>query len=421
MIHNSKKLYLCSTAILVFIWFLSFYNLLIVDVWDETAGLLIISENHLPSIVYENIPITQEQIIFRRPLTGLIFYSILKLKLPYDVCWKLLRAMNAAFVLFSLFFLIEIIKYYKGKDLLQQLLLTAIFLFSGSSIITISWFANMYDASSLFLLALGLYLFLVKKHYKISSIILGLSFFCKETGILVYFMLILFSLTGFVSKQKLILAISISFFIGLIYFFIRSSFIPLGSSLDIHGFNLELLLPSLTGWLESFWWQNMKREEAEAAGWVFLLISIIAIRNGFAMISVIGILLFSGVLYWEMTANYQNHILLSSHNFIGRLYLIPFFFILLIIALYSHNILLIILAIPVLSGGFATYNDHYHFQKAYLNAYQKAHSAHKEILIKQDGIGIVFHDPKRKIKYGNLNTYHYYFDIKTGAIRVIQK
>jgi hypothetical protein len=158
------------------------------------------------------------------------------------------------------------------------------------------------------------------------------------------------------------------------------SYIPLGSEQDVHGFSTIQLLPTLQAYFESFWWQTMKRDGISLLGFIWLLISLLALKGLINKIAFIILMMLPVIMYLGMFS-YQNNVLMTHLNFVGRLYLVPMVLSLLMLIMWGRMSLFIILLIPVLWGAQQTYTDHSNFQTVYQKIYELAKNSTDKITI----------------------------------------
>jgi hypothetical protein len=199
------------------------------------------------------------------------------------------------------------------------------------------------------------------------------------------------------------------------YWLLRFNMIELGSQGDIHDFAFNKFLPSLQGFIESFWWQNMQREQAGWFGIICFALSILAFKRWFNMLLFTGLLFLTMLIYWGMFAYYQQDVI-NHLNFIGRLYLIPATLLLIALILWARPAILALIAIPLLWGGWQTYLAHQQFQTTYLTIFQLA--AQQENILLIDYKENPLNDPIRKVQIGDYPQAKYKIDTKTGKLLI---
>jgi hypothetical protein len=354
-----------ATGIAIAIWIVFAVRLMIADVWDETNGMLAFSAAS-PLLDKLRFVLTQS-LGFWRPLPTLVVTVVLHFVRDFDVSWRVLRGLNIAMLLASLLLLLRL-----TQSAPLRFVLTVAFLFSGSAVITAGWYANVFDASALLLVLLGLTL-LLRERDLAAGIVLGIAFFCKESAALALpFLLVLFAAKRITFKQALRAGIPAAI-LGAIYFAIRSKIVPFGGEGDIHGFAPEQLLPTLVNLAGSLWLQMLK-------GWLplgFLALAVffVALRKPRLIGATLVFLAATTVVYWGMFGQSQDGVLLSHLNFVGRLYLVPVTLLLLLLTLERRTLFLAILCVPIVLGGVLTWRDHARFQRTYKRIYRTASEA----------------------------------------------
>lgn len=396
------------------IWFFLMVCLMQADVWDETKGLHLFEQ--LPNSLIDNISTIWSGNLggMYRPLSVSLAYIVSIIVDDYTYKWKLLRAINICFLLTSLIMLLRTSQVWFGKNHYRELLFTVVFLFSGSAISIAGWFANILDASVLLCLSTGIF-FISRHRYYLASIILGLAFFCKETALLVFPLLLIVWLGGKISFRQLVTIATSQFIIGGVYWIIRYQIIPIGSEGDIHSFQLDRFWPTALSWFESLWWQHTWRD---GAGWIGLIVSalfLIQIKN-LRIALVTTLMLFLCVfLYWGMLS-YEKGILISHSNFIGRLYLIPTTLCLFIAMGWGRKHVLVLIFPLVIIGGIQTYIHHFQFQQTYRAIYKKAEQWPNPPLYVNYPTGQPLNDPRRNLHIGKYPDAPISIDIRTGHL-----
>jgi hypothetical protein len=382
------------TIALVVIWIALVSRLMIADVWDETNGMLAFSA---PTPLAPKLHFVLTQSLgFWRPLPALLVTVVLHFVRDFDVSWRVLRCLNAAMLLGTCALLARAFRgvsgEFRGLHGLSETapttpnaplttLFTLSFLFSSSSLITAGWYANVFDASALLLIAIALTLLLSKEldaglsarrasRDVAAGTILGVAFFCKESAALALpFLFVLFAAGRITFKQSLRAGIPATL-LGALYFFIRSKIVPFGSAGDVHGFDPAQFVPTLLHLGESFWEQTLKSHSV--FGFIFLAISLIALRRVRVIAAMLLFLLATAIIYWGMFGEYQNGAVMHHLNFTGRLYLIPAALFLFLLALERRPIAMAILLLPIVYGAVLTVRDHTRFQRTYARIYARA-------------------------------------------------
>ncbi len=357
------------------IWIAFAIRLMIADVWDETNGMLAFSSAAMTYGAKLKFVLTQS-LGFWRPLPTLLVATILHVLPDFDVSWRILRAVNMVMIVAAVQILLGIID---AKGALRFVMTVAL-LFSGSAVIASGWYANIFDASSLLLIAIAVRL-LFRDRAVSAGVIIGIAFYCKETTALALpFLLMLFAAQRITFRQLLRSAIPAAL-LGAIYFAIRSKIVPFGSTGDVHGFDAAQLLPTIVNLAESFWRQTLKGAGPGVLGFLFLAISLIALRRPRLIAAALAFLAATVVIYWGMFGLWQNGELIHHLNFVGRLYLVPVALMLFMLAIERRTLVIAVLCIPIVFGGITTWRDHARFQRMYKRLYRTAAQATQKPLI----------------------------------------
>lgn len=371
----SDKRWQYATWAAIAIWIVFAIRLMIADVWDETNGMLAFSSAAMTYGAKLKFVLTQS-LGFWRPLPTLLVATILHFIPDFDVSWRILRAINIAMIVAAVQILLGAIA---AKGALRFAMTIAL-LFSGSAVIAAGWYANIFDASSLLLIAIAVRL-LFRDRAIAAGVVIGIAFFCKETTALALpFLLMLFAAGRIPFRQLLRTAIPATL-LGAIYFAIRSKIVPFGATGDVHGFVPAQLLPTVINLAESFWRQTLKGAGPGIPGFLFLAMSLIALRRPRLIAAALAFLAATVVIYWGMFGLWQNGELIHHLNFVGRLYLVPATLMLFILALERRTLVIAVLCIPIVFGGITTWRDHARFQRMYKRLYRTAAQATQKPLI----------------------------------------
>ena len=394
-----------AQGVVIAVWLAFAVKLMIADVWDETSGMIAFSSASLSLVQKLHFALTQS-LGFWRPLPTMFVATVLHFVTDFDVSWRLLRFVNIAMLIGALAILLRLVH----REL--RPLLTIAFLFSGGAVITAGWYANIFDASALLMIALSLSL-LLRGNDVHAGVIAGIAFFCKESAALVLpFLIVLCAAKHITFKQVLRAAIPATI-VGAIYFALRAQVIPFGSASDVHTFAPEMFLPSFVHFAESFWEQTLKSRDL--LGFFFLAISFAALRRVQVIAAAIVFFCTTAIIYWGMFNEYQNGVVIKHFNFIGRLYLIPVTLMLLLLALEKQKKVIALLLLPIVFGGVMTWRDHARFQRTYKRIYSHAartrvkpltvHYPWKEL-----------EDPVRGVRIGNIPNASITIDARTGQL-----
>jgi len=406
------RLRLAAIAVAL-LWLALITRLMIADLWDETNGMLLFCDP-AHSFWWNVQFVLTKSLGFWRPLPTLLAMFVLHFVRSFDVNWRILRFVDAFELLGSVALLVDAITRWSRRDETRDLVFVIAVLFSGSGIIIAGWYANVFDASALLVIAAGLAL-LARGRALAAGVVFGVAFFCKETTALIFpFLVALLAARRITFRDALRSGIPAAI-LGAIYFAIRSRIVPFGSSSDVHGFPLDQFLPTLINLCESFWRQTLKGNGPGVVGFVFLLVSLAALRKPRLIGAAALLVLASAVLYWQMTVMYQGDVLMSHLDFFGRLYLIPATMLLVLLAIERQTVAMVVLLIPILFGGYQTYRDHARMQRTYRRIYRTAaESKTKPLII--DYPEKPLDDVVRGIKIGTFPNAHVRIDAKTGRL-----
>jgi hypothetical protein len=202
-----------------------------------------------------------------------------------------------------------------------------------------------------------------------------------------------------------------------VYVAFRQRVAPMVGAEDLPGFRREDFLPSLVGWLESFWWQTLKRPDPQAAGILALGISLLALRNGRLALGMAAVLLLSGILYWGLFVAYQGALIEGQH-FVGRLYLIPFSLFVFVLALDGRRWVLPVLMVPLLIGCAATVRDHLRFQESFKSVYELAatRAAGQPLVVRCAEFPGPLADTRRNLVIGNVKRAEFRLQAQDGRL-----
>ncbi|MDP9194360.1 MAG: hypothetical protein M3P06_21900 [Acidobacteriota bacterium] len=396
------------------IWILFMIRLMIADVWDETNGMLAFSSDSMSLGEKLNFVLTQS-LGFWRPLPTLLVVKVLHFIPDFDVSWRIMRAINIVMIVGAVQLLLDAAE---AKGVLRFATTIAL-LFSGSAVIAAGWYANIFDVSALLLIAVALRLLLrasARTNDAIAAgVIIGIAFFCKETTALALpFLVVLFAARRITLRQLLQAGIPASL-LGAVYFAIRSKIVPFGGAGDVHGFNAEYFWPTVVNLAESFWRQTMKGPGPGVLGFVFLALSLAALRRPRLIAAALAFLTATVVIYWGMFGEYQNDLLIHHLNFVGRLFLVPVALMLFVLALERRTLAIAILCMPIVFGGYTTWRDHARLQRTYKRIYRTAAEAPAKPLMVHSPAKPL-DDTVRGIKIGDFPQAPVIVNAKTGRL-----
>jgi hypothetical protein len=369
MAFAEGKRWRAATWAAILVWIAFAIRLMIADVWDETNGMLLFSSDALSLPAKWQFVLTKS-LGFWRPLPTLVVATVLHFVRDFDWSWRVLRACNIAMLTgATLLFVRAIRATRKEEDEATPLLFTIGVLYSGSAVIASGWYANIFDSTALLLIALALHQ-LFRGNDITAGLILGASFFCKETTALALpFLLVLFAAQRITFKQAVRTG-AIATLFGAIYFALRAKIVPFGGEGDIHGFAMQRLAPTFVNLADSFWRETLKASGPGIAGFLFFAFALVALRNVRIIAATLLFFIATALIYWGMFTEYQNGVVVHHLNFVGRLYLVPAALMLFLLAIERRTVAIAVLLLPILFGGITTYRDHARFQRMYKRIYR---------------------------------------------------
>lgn len=401
-------------ALIVLLWVALMVRLMIADVWDETNGLLVFGD---PSRSIAEVVrlVWTTSMGFWRPAPAWIASLAIRITGHPAVAWRLLRALNMAMLLGALVLIRGALQNWGVVRRSELLGFSILFLFSGSAIICAGWYANIFDASALLVIAIGMRLLSVDRLVA-AGFLFGSAFFFKETAALVLPFLVLLVAMRRIDWRSAWRIVLPAVVLGGLYFLMRSQRVGLGSTQDVHQFRLAYFWPSLLGLCESFWRQTMNGTRG-FVGFAFLALSIGALRGIASKAAALLFVVATAFVYWGMFLIHRDGELIHHLNFVGRLYLIPAVLMLIALVLQRRPEVLVVLAIPIVVGAWQTYRTHEQFQRAYKRLYTTA-------MRSQDHPFRVHYplkpldDPARNLKVGDFPEARYAVNTRDGSIVV---
>src|SRR3954471_21340678 len=264
-----------GTYAVVIVWIAAMARLFIADVWDESSALVVFGDAHQTAMQLVST-ILKTPLPFWRPIPT-IFAALTIRALPPDVAWPFLRIVNMLMILAALALLIRTITTWSGRDDRRDFVFVFATLFSAGAIIVAGWFANVFDASVLLLVAWGL-LLVARGWFLEAGFVFGFAFFFKETAAMVLpLLLILIAIDRIKLRDAIRIAIP-TIAMGVLYFGLRSLVVPFGSAADTHQFQLSMLLPTAKGLIESYWRETLWGSPG-VIGYIVFAFSVAAMRT----------------------------------------------------------------------------------------------------------------------------------------------
>ena len=358
-----------ATVVLVFVWLLAVGRWMVADVWDETNALVAFGSSTWTTGEAVRFVLTQSMGIWR-PLPSALAVLVIRGVGDPERAWVVMRVLNVVLLISSLGLLVMAMNRWAGVSWRRTALFVLAFLYSAGALIVAGWFANLFDAWTLLLIALGVVL-MSRERFVAAGIAFGISFYCKETAALSLPMLVLFAAAGYLNLRQALRAGVPAAALGAIYFLLRHRVIPFGSSADTHQFLAADFFPTIVGLSESFWRQTMWGEGPGILGFLWFAFSVAVMPGWRTRGAFLLLVLATAVIYWQMFSIYQNEVLIHYLMFVGRLYLIPVVMVLFVLAM-KREWALAVLAVPLLAGAIATYTRYERFQESYREIYRHA-------------------------------------------------
>ena len=374
-------------ALIGAVWLIMIGGLMIADVWDETNALLLMDSEPVSGLgPFDIVWLSWSESIggVYRPLGATLTLLLGKL-FNGNFIW--LRYCNALLVLGSVGLLARtlVIRYQLEAE--RVVAFFVILLFSASSLITASWFANIFDAACLFFLALAIRLYVSG-----NLLACGLSFAaavcCKEAYVLAFPVFAWMLWEDWVGldreeRGRRIWLAGAMFAISAAYWLTRQLLVPLGSDADIHGFNVDVYAASYTSFIAGFLAQSSSFTRGDPIFWAGLaamVAVVVAMRSIGQKFTILAILGLAGPVYWGMFG-YQGENLMSFHNFVGRLYLVPFALCLFLMMISARRLPVLLIALCSIWGMGVTWRQHQAFQQTYAEIYRLAETREETLRV----------------------------------------
>lgn len=408
-------LLVCYGAIAA-VWLLALRPLMIVDVWDE-SNIFIILHTLSPSLPDRLVIVWSQYLGLYRPLAA----TVLLLLDGLGFGTMGMRYFNALLLLVAFGMLSRILQVKLGRNWRSAMGFSFAALCSAGALITSTWFANVFDACCLVLIALGTSL-LARERFLAAGFLFGLAFFCKEIAILsIPLALWVMARIHRLSYSSLLRCFVPLLLLAFVYFWMRQRLISIGTAGDIHQFATDAYWHSLLAMSSGFWWQTTGFDSGSLPGVIGLLVtfgSVLILSDWRDRVVYLTLLLLTSLACWGMFFP-KGGVLISSAHFIGRLFLIPGTLALFVIA-SGHSRVAVwlpwLLAIPLSIGAILTGSDHVHFQKTYVYIYDQA-------AISTDGRFFTvnfgdkeLNDPMRRLRIGTFPEAEFQLSPKDGCL-----
>ncbi|MFN2239331.1 MAG: hypothetical protein ABR524_08060 [Thermoanaerobaculia bacterium] len=409
---GSWRLPLTPVVPIVLLWLLVLVWLQIADVYDETTGLVIFHDSPRP-LTTTLVSVWTSAIGLWRPLPTAVAASVLKLVPDRDAAWIAMRWINAAAFLAGLGILHLLLMRSGVRDRWRHAALAGGVLLSGSGILAGSWYASLFDVSVMILIAAGLWL-AADERPVLAGLAIGLAFFCKENAVLGIVFLFALPLLVPVSRRTVAISSGLATSLGAAYFLLRSRRVAFGSEADMHQFVPTELVPTAIGFAQSFWTQVMKGDGPSILGIAVFVVGFIGLRGNRERAVLAALFGLSVGLYWGMLDEYQNGVLISHLNFIGRLHLVPVGLALLLLTARGRSFAVAAVVAALLVGGALTAHDHQRFQRSYGNLYELAAGTPGHLEVHEPLNPLT--DPSRELRLGSFPEARWQLDVRTGAL-----
>ena len=383
------------------VWLLALWPLMIVDVWDESNIFLILQS--LPHSLPERLALVWGQYYgLYRPLASSAL--LLLDRLGFGLIG--MRYFNALLLVGAFGVLAIAMMDRWSIDWRRALGFSLVALFSSGALIAATWFANIFDACCLFLIALGISR-LTRERFVAAGLLFGLAFYCKEIAILAIPMIpwVMWR-SRCLSLGALLRCFVPMVSLAIAYFAIRQHLIPLGTAGDIHQFAASAYWESLLTMAGGFWWQSTRFASGGpmwASGLVMTLAAALLLDGWRDRLLYALLLLLTSFACWGMFWP-QGDTLISSFHFVGRLFLIPGTLALFVVVT-GHGMrfpwLPWILIVPAVFGAIGTGIDHARFQRMYAQIYAQATASGPDRVFTVNFGDKELNDGSRRLRIGN--------------------
>jgi len=400
----------------VLLWIAAMSRLFVADVWDETTALVIFGDAHQSAGPLVSM-ILRTPMPFWRPIPT-IFTALTIHILPFGAAWPLLRIVNMLMILGAVVLLLRALDNWAGRDVRRDFFLVFATLFSAGAIIVGGWFPNIFDASVLLLAACGV-VRITRGWFMEAGFVFGVAFFCKESAAMTVPLLLLLVAIGRMKVRDALRVAIPALAIGVVYFVLRGLVVPLGSAADTHQFKLDMIIPTTTGLLESYWRETLWVWPG-IIGYAIFAFSLAAMR-GWRARAAFAIYIGCAIgIYLSMFTVYQGqelarYLMAVPHlTFVPRLYFVPVTLTLFVFSVDKRWWAVAILAVPLLIGAAGVYSRYQRFQRNYRDLYRFA--SHEPKPVRIDYINKPLHDSRRGIDIGNFPDAPLRLDPRTGRV-----
>jgi len=368
--NPSPRVLTVARVLVVLIWIGVVAALMVTDLWDESRGLVLADRLDFVELIRTTTvqESTGEGVLFR-PLPFVVFAAVAKSLTSFELVWRAMRVVCAACVVASVLLLGNAIQRLGRRDGVLQLTVDVALLWSGAAIITASWFANLFDAMALLGVAVGIAL-LSRRAGLSAGLAIGAGVFCKEIALIALPVVAALGWAHVVPKREagralLAAGASVTF-----YLILRALIVPPGSMSDVHQLTAGGFLTALARLPETLWWQ-VADVPVRGVGTVLAVVGFMTLGSWGVRAGAVAVWVTSSLMYGTLI-HLGPSPLLSPDNFIGRLYLVPWAMLVLLIAVGGRRWVLLLALAPLTWGAWVTVDRHLRFQSVYVEVYTAA-------------------------------------------------
>ncbi len=369
--RDPSRWLLLGARILVFAsWIGVVSALMVTDLWDESRGLVLADQLDFVELVRTTTvqDPTGEGVLFR-PVPFVVFAAVAESLASFELVWRVMRAICAACVMASVLLLGQAIRRFGRRDVVPRLTMDVALLWSGAAVITASWFANLFDAMALLGVAAGIAL-LSRRAGLSAGLAIGVGVFCKEIALVALPVVAALGWAEVVPRRDAGRALVTAGASAIVYVVLRALIVPVGSMSDVHQLTVGGFLTALVRFPETVWWQ-IADVPVPGVGTALSVVALVTLRSWRLRAGAVAVWVAAGFMYGTLI-HLGPSPLLSPDNFIGRLYLVPWALLVLLIAVGGRRWVLLLGLAPLTWGAWATVNHHLRFQSAYVAVYAAA-------------------------------------------------
>lgn len=366
----SRRLTAGVRILVIASWIGLVFALMVTDLWDESRGLVLADRLDFVELVQTTTVQTSTggSILFR-PVPFIVFAAVAESLHDFELVWRVMRGICAACVVASTLLLISAIQRLEPRDAGLRLIAEVALLWSGSAVITASWFANLFDAMALLGVAAGIAL-LARGSGLSAGLAVGVGIFSKEIALVALPVIAVVAWAGLVPRRQAGRALLAAGASAVVYLMLRVLIVPPGSMSDVQQVTAGGFLTALVRFPETVWWQ-VADPPVPMVGTIVSLIAVATLGSWRLRAGAVAVWIASSAMYGGLV-HLGPSPLLSPDNFIGRLYLVPGALLILLIAVGGRRWVLALALVPLVWGAAATVERHLRFQSAYVAVYEAA-------------------------------------------------